>query len=89
MSPKILLIALVMAALAACGSSEDDKIVLKQPDGTEMTYKEVVEKISSGGMGSAIEDCAAFALVGQQEKGMKYPSGQGEFVKACEEGLKR
>lgn len=79
----------VAAAITACGASEGSEVVLKQPDGTEMTHDEVVKKISGTPFGPEIQDCASFAVVGQHEKGMKYPAGQAAFVAACEEGLKK
>lgn len=86
MITKIMASGLLVAALAACGSSGDDKIVMIDSYGTEYTYSQAVKKFSQEPFKSQVTDCAAFAATGSQEKGAKFPAGQAEFVKACEEG---
>ena len=88
MKPQMIVLALVLAALAACGPAEDDKIVLRQPDGTEMTRQEVIEKMSTESFRNEVGDCRLFALIGSTDKGMEFPSGQAAFIAACEEALK-
>lgn len=88
MIAKILVPVLLVAALAACGSSEGDKVVMVDKYGKEYTYSEAVKRFSQEPFRSEVSDCAVFAATGSQEKGAKFPSGQSLFVKACEEGLK-
>lgn len=88
MIAKILLSGTLVAGLAACGASKDDKIVMIDSYGTQYTYSQTVKRFSEEPFASEVTDCAAFAATGSQEKGAKFPSGQAEFVKACEEGLK-
>lgn len=89
MQTKMIILGASFVLLTACGSSEGDKIVMKDSSGTEKTYKEIVEFASDPQFVSEVPDCATFASVGAQQQGATYPAGQALFIKACEEGRKK
>lgn len=89
MQTKLIILGASFVLLTACGSSSDDKIVMKDTHGTSKTYKEVVEFASNPDFASEVTDCAEFAAVTGRTEGTTFPAGQAEFVKACEEGRKK
>lgn len=77
------------ALLTACGSSQDDQIVMRDPsNGTERTYGEVRDLVAKGSIDLDGTTCAAFAAYGSEQGVAEYPEGQSAFVEACEAGLK-
>jgi major membrane immunogen (membrane-anchored lipoprotein) len=82
-------LAAAVVLLTACGASEDDKVVMKDPsNGAERTYKEVRDMFADGTINLDGKTCATFTAHGAENEGIEFPAGQAEFVKACEEGLK-
>ncbi|TDB90871.1 hypothetical protein E1264_03330 [Actinomadura sp. KC216] len=89
MKGRILLFGAVLAVATACGASQDDQIVMKDPsNGKERTFKEVRDMFADGSVTTGGESCATFVSFGAKDQGIEFPAGQAEFVKACEEGLK-
>ena len=89
MKPQMIALALVLAALAACGSSPDDKIVMKDPsNGSTRTCAEVRDLIADGTLTVGTGECSEFAANGESQEGIQFPEGQAAFVEACEAGLK-
>lgn len=75
--------------LAACGSSDEGKVVMKAEDGNTRTYKEVRDLIADGSIDLQGADCATFASFGAKERQIRFPAGQALFVQACEEGQRK
>lgn len=79
----------LLAVSTACGVSEEDKIVMKNPiNGTARTYKDVREMIAAGDIDLSDTNCAEFAAFGVHRDDVTYPEGQAAFIAACEAGLK-
>lgn len=88
---SLLVIAALLATLTACGTPEEDRIVIKdpRPSGKSQTYAQVRDIAAKAHKDIGGYDCAEFAASIAIDPGMEFPSGQDLYIKACEEGQKQ
>jgi hypothetical protein len=71
---KMIIAAGFLVLLAGCGSSEGDKVVMRETQsGATRTYSEVTAMFKTGQM-PGITDCAEFAGYGSTQKGIEFPA---------------
>lgn len=85
---SLLVIAALLATLTACGTPEEDRIVIKdpRPSGKSQTYAQVRDVAAKTYKEIGGYDCTEFAASLAENPGMEFPSGKDLYVKACEEG---
>lgn len=89
MRTSLLVVVALAASLTACGTSEEDKIVvknLKQP-GSSGTYKTVRDGAARTEREIGGYDCAEFAASIAHD--VEFPAGKDLYIKACKEGQKQ
>jgi hypothetical protein len=80
----------LLATLTACGSSDDDKIVMTDPsaDPTSLTYRQLEKEIEESDVLKDPIDCDQMLRVFEAEGNPKFPEGRELPLKACNEARK-
>ncbi|MBO2462659.1 hypothetical protein [Actinomadura violacea] len=89
MRTSLLVIAILLATLTACGTPEEDKIVVKnlKQSGSSATYAKVRDGAANTKRETGAYDCAEFAASIAHD--VEFPAGRDLYIKACEEGQKQ
>lgn len=87
MLTRLTVVAAVALSLAACGTSKDGKIVLRDlsMEKKEYTYAEWRDQIANSEALTDPLDCNELMREHEQEGKPEYPEGKALYLEACEE----